>query len=118
MRSGDINPDGPNETRIMLWILAQLGERYPEALWERVNVIVASTGTRKIKSNKKGSADIRGICQGLAFELEVKRPGETQTASQIKRQGEVIRAGGCYAVVHNPTEAFAVVDACIARLRG
>jgi len=101
----------PSETRLMLWILAQLCERYPDDLWERQNVLRAQAGKRFIKANTIGSADIKGCHRGRFVELEVKRPGETQTPEQVDRQADVIRAGGVYAVVHNPTEAFAVVDA-------
>lgn len=102
---------GPTETRIMLWILAQLDDKYPDGLWERQNVVAAQAGDRFIKANKKGSADIRGCYKGRYIELEVKRPGEGQTPAQKQRQIDVTRAKGIYAVVHNPTEAFAIVNA-------
>lgn len=110
MRSGEINEDGPSETRIVVWIIAQLRERYPDGLWERQNVIAASTATRFVKAGVKGQADIRGVYFGHYYELEAKKPGEHQTPAQIKRQADVIRAGGTYGVVHNPEEAFKIVD--------
>lgn len=110
MRSGEINKDGASETRIVSWILAQLKDRYPDGLWERQNVIAAQAGDRFVKAGTKGQADIRGLCQGHYFELEVKRPGKTQSEDQIKRQKIINAAGGSYAVVNNPTEAFAIVD--------
>jgi hypothetical protein len=113
MRSGEINKDGANETRVMLWILAQLRSRYPQGLWERQNVIAAQTETRMIKAGTKGQADIRGLWRGRYFELEVKKPGQAQSEAQIKRQKVITDAGGTYAVVHNPSEAFAVVDRTI-----
>lgn len=94
----------------MLWILAQLQERYPDDLWERQNVIVAKAGKRFIKAGTTGQADIRGCHRGLYVELETKRPGEKQTPKQIQREIDVKRAGGVYAVVHNPKEAFAAVE--------
>jgi hypothetical protein len=113
MRSGEINQDGANETRVMLWILAQLRKRYPAGLWERQNVLAADMGDRFVKAGTKGQADLRGLHRGHYFELEVKKPGEVQTESQRKRQIKITDAGGIYAVVHNPTEAFAVVDRVI-----
>lgn len=101
----------PNETRIMLWVLAQLQERYPNDLWERQNVVAAQAGDRFIKAGTAGQADLRGCHRGRYVELEVKRPGEKQTPEQREREKNILRAGGTYAVVHSPTEAFAVVDA-------
>lgn len=100
---------GPSETRIMLYILAQLRERYPDSLWERQNVIVAQTGNRAIRANTPGSADIRGCHKSRYIELEVKTTTGRQTPPQINRQLNVMRAGGIYAVVHNLDEALAVV---------
>lgn len=110
MRSGEINKDGPTETRVMVWILAQLRDRYPDGLWERQNVIAAQAGDRFVKAGTKGQADIRGLCQGHYFEFEVKRPGVKQSDSQIAREKIINAAGGSYAVVHTPAEAFAIVD--------
>ncbi len=106
---------GPSETRILLYVLAQLRERYPDSLWERQNVIVAQAGDRVIRANTKGSADIRGCHQGrgstrgVYIELEIKTPNGQQTPSQRKRQEVVTRAGGVYAVVHNLAEALVVI---------
>lgn len=100
-----------NETRIMLWILAQLQERYPNDHWRRQNVVVAQADDRFIKAGTKGQADLIGCHQRFYVELEVKKPGEKQTPEQKTYEQLVLRAGGIYAVVHNPTEAFAVVDA-------
>jgi hypothetical protein len=101
----------PSETRIVLWILAQLKERYPDSIWERQNVVAAQAKDRFVKAGTKGQGDIGGCHAGWFVELEVKRPGEAQRPEQKVRQEEVRRAGGVYAVVHNPTEAFAIVDA-------
>jgi hypothetical protein len=110
MRSGELNQDGASETRIVSWILAQLKDRYPDGLWERQNVIAAQARDRYVKAGTKGQADIRGIYKGRYYELEAKKPGEYQTKDQVKRQADVTRAGGIYGVVHNPQEAFAIVD--------
>lgn len=110
MRSGEINEAGPNETRIMTWILAQLKDRYPDSLWERQNVIAAQARDRYVKAGTKGQGDIRGCHKGRYYELEVKKPGELQTEDQLKREKDVIRAGGIYGVVNNPGQAFAIID--------
>ncbi len=110
MRSGELNEGGASETRIVSWILAGLKERYPIGVWDRQNVIVAQTATRFVKSGTKGQADIRGCYRGHYYEFAVKKPGEYQTKDQIKRQAAILRAGGTYAVVHNPDEAFAIID--------
>lgn len=102
---------GPNETRIMLYILAQLSEKYPNSLFERQNVIAAQAGERFVKANKKGSADIRGCHKGVYLEIEVKRPGEAQTSAQRARQVVIRRAEGVYGVAHNLDEALAIVGA-------
>jgi hypothetical protein len=95
----------------MLWILAKLEERYPDDLWRRQNTVAARTKTRFIKAGTPGQADILGCHKGLYVELEVKRPGEVQSEKQREHEQKVKRAGGVYAVVENPTEAFDVVDA-------
>ncbi len=100
---------GPNEFRIMKWILAQLSEKYPTGLWERQNVVVAQAGDRVIRAGTVGQGDIRGCYKGHFIELEVKKPGEKQSPAQKTRQINVTRAGGTYAVVCSPQEAFAVV---------
>ena len=102
---------GPNETRIMLWVLAQLRDRYPDSLFERQNVVVAQAGDRFVKAGTAGQADIRGCYRGRYVELEVKTPTGKQSPAQRQRELNIRRAGGTYAVVHNPAEAFAVVDA-------
>jgi hypothetical protein len=109
MRSGELNEGGAAETRVMLWILAQLRERYPNGLWERQNVIVAHTKSRVVKAGTPGQGDIRGIYRGHYYEFEVKKPGGGRSENQIKRQDDVTRAGGTYGIVHNPDEAFALV---------
>lgn len=102
---------GPSETRILLYILAQLRERYPDSLWERQNVIAAHAGDRFLRANTVGSADIRGCHRSRYIEFEVKTPTGRQTPSQKKRQEVVTRAGGVYAVVRSLDEALAVVVA-------
>jgi hypothetical protein len=94
----------------MLWVLAQLKQRYPESLFERKNVVVADAGDRFIKAGTPGQGDIGGCHRGRFVEFEIKKPGEKQTAKQRAREEDVRRAGGIYAVVHSPTEAFSVVD--------
>lgn len=102
---------GPSETRILLYILAQLRKRYPDGLWERQNVVVAQADERVIRANTVGSADIRGCYKSRYIELEVKTPSGRQTPSQKQRQDNIKRAGGIYAIVHNLDEALAVVQA-------
>lgn len=116
MIKSDPNSPGPSETRILLYILAQLRERYPDSLWERQNVIAAHAGDRFLRANTVGSADIRGCHTGrhragIYIEFEVKTPTGRQTPSQKKRQEVVTRAGGVYAVVRSLDEALAVVAA-------
>lgn len=102
---------GPNETRLLLWILAQLKDRYPDSHWRRQNVIAAQAEDRFVKAGTAGQADIIGCHQRLYVELEVKKPEGAQSKKQRDYEALVVRAGGVYAVVRNPTEAFAVVDA-------
>lgn len=107
-----------SETRIMTWVLAQLQEHYPEGLWERQNVVVAQAGDRFVSAGTIGQADIRGLYHGIYFEFEVKREGKKQTPAQVRRQNNINDAGGVYAVVHRPQEAFDVVNATLKRIRG
>jgi len=107
---------GPSEKRYQDWILVKLMERYPESLWERQNVVAAKAEGRDgkkrfIRAGTPGQGDIRGCHLGWYIELEVKRPGEQQSQKQRDRQERIRIARGVYAVIHNPTEAFAVVDA-------
>jgi hypothetical protein len=114
MRSGEINKDGASETRIVHWIIAQLRARYPRGLWERQNVVAMEAGKdRFIKAGTKGQADIRGLYRGFYFELEVKKPGGVQSEVQHEREAKIMDAGGYYAVIHSPSEAFAIVDGVV-----
>lgn len=109
VRTKTKGPVGPSETRLVHYILAQLQDRYPDDLWERQNVVRVAAEDRFIRANTKGAADIRGIHQGRAIELEAKLPGEVQTAAQIERMKRVRQAKGIYEVVHSLVEALAVV---------
>lgn len=101
----------PSETRVMLHILAQLRERYPEGLWERQNVVATRAGNRFVRAGTRGQGDIKGIYKGRLVELEVKSAKGKQSKRQKKRQENITRAGGIYAVVRNLNEALAVVAA-------
>ena len=108
---------GPSEKMILNYILAQLKLRYPPpySLWERQNTVAVAGeddkgNSRFIRAGTPGQADIKGCHKGRFIELEVKRPGEEQTAKQRVRQEVVRGAGGIYAVCFCPADAFAVVD--------
>lgn len=101
---------GPSETVIVRYIIAQLSEKYPNDIWERQNVVMAQAVDRVIRAGTVGQADIRGCHAGRYIELEVKKVGKKQTPAQLQRQINVTRAGGTYAVVHSPQEAFAIVE--------
>lgn len=100
----------PSETRLVLWVLAQLCEHYPDSLFVRQNVAAVSAGDRFVRAGTPGQADIRGCHRGHYIELEVKRPGKKQQPNQRAHEARVTKAGGTYAVVCNPLEAFAIVD--------
>lgn len=69
--------------------------------------------------SRQGIPDIWGIIDGRVFALEVKRPfiGEP-TGIQMETISEINRAGGYAAVVHNPNEAYAVIDRALRAGRG
>ena len=90
---------GPSETRIMMHVLAQLQDKFPDGLWERRNVIAVDTGHGFVRANKKGTADISGCYRGRYVELEIKVPGGIQSKAQRSRQEQVELAGGVYSVV-------------------
>jgi hypothetical protein len=99
----------PNETRIMLYILAQLRVRFPGGLWERQNVLVAKAGTRTVRAGTVGQGDIRGCYRGRYIEIEVKTPTGRQSPEQRKREHDVTAAGGVYVVAHSLEEALAAI---------
>jgi hypothetical protein len=132
---------GPLEKDIQAWILASLGVETPprwtvskktgQGRWVRTGIYVsrdgraywwrANAGQRVyttegggrglFKAAPTGTADILGVCCGVACALEVKREGETQTQDQRDWQAIHEAAGGVYAVVRSPSEARAVVEA-------
>jgi hypothetical protein len=101
-----------NETRLMLYILAQLRLRHPDGLWERQNVIVAQAGPRTVRAGTPGQGDIKGCYHGRYIEIEVKTAAGRQSPEQRKRQADVTRAGGIYVVARSLDDALAAVQAC------
>ncbi len=101
----------PSETRILLYILAQLRQRYPSGIWERQNVLAAQAGNRFVRAGTPGQGDIKGIYKGRLVELEVKSAKGRQSKKQKAREAKITQAGGVYAVVRNLDDALAVVAA-------
>lgn len=51
-----------------------------------------------------GIPDFCGIWRGRPFFIEAKAPGGVQTPNQIKRQEEIVAAGGWYLLVENVSQ--------------
>lgn len=74
-------------------------------------------GTGLFKAAPKGTADILGVCCGVAMAIEVKRDEqEHQTPDQRAWQAMHETAGGVYVVARSPNEARAA-DAAVRKAR-
>lgn len=61
---------------------------------------------RFIRFGRNGSADITGICMGRRLDIEVKRPGCKQSASQKEFESLIKSNGGIYFVAESLDEAL------------
>jgi hypothetical protein len=103
---------GPNETRIQTFILAQLSREprcavlMPDgklhgdpdfvALFWRQNTGAATAGDRLIRFGIPGQSDITGVVRGRRVDIEVKKPGGSQTTVQVTYELRVSQAGCLY----------------------
>jgi protein involved in polysaccharide export with SLBB domain len=95
-----------SEREIQTDVLLALQERWPRGLFYRRNVGGMKIGDRFVKFGVKGQADVAGMVEGRAIEVECKRPGEYQTKDQRNWQAAVERAGGLYIVARSVQDAI------------
>lgn len=84
------------EQSIQNAILLAVQERYPLGLFYRRNVGAVKTDHGFVKFGMAGQADIAGILNGFAIEIEVKADRGKQSEAQANWQRAVERAGGVY----------------------
>jgi len=82
----------------------------------RLGALKAADGTLAFRQRHgspmttAGDPDIHGLWRGVAFEIELKQPGEKATALQQVRLEEWARAGAVTAVIHNTQELEEVLE--------
>lgn len=93
-----------SETSIQQRTLIELQRAFPDGLFYRRNVGVArdSRSGRVIKFGVRGQADIAGIVDGRAVEIEIKSDTGRQSEAQQNWERAVRRAGGIYLVGRDP----------------
>ena len=74
---------------------------------QRINVIVARTHERTVRSATPGTADVLGACAGRPCAFEVKAGRDRQSQKQRNFQAAWERAGGIYLIVRDVEQAMA-----------
>ena len=103
------------EKTIQNAILREFGTRPDMRLW-RANAGVAWYRDRygkfrKVRFGIPGQADTTGILwDGRRLEIEVKKPGETQSPEQIKYQRIIERFGGVYILARSVYDVQSMLD--------
>lgn len=67
----------------------------------RLNVFVARTQTRTVRSAPNGTADLIGCIEGIPVAIEIKRGGDYVKKKQEEFRDQWRRAGGVYVVARN-----------------
>jgi len=106
---------GARETPLMKEILVALWREFPDGLWYRRNVGSARAGDRFVRFGMAGQADIPGILDGRAIEVEVKPDTGRQSQDQKHWQAAVERAGGVYLLVRSVDDAIDGVRKAVGR---
>lgn len=102
-----------SEAHILLDTLVRLNA-IPGALFVRRNVGRARSSTGAlVRFGLPGMADIHGIANGLAIEVETKSSTGRQTRAQRAWQIAVERAGGVYILARSADEAVTAVQRVI-----
>lgn len=95
-----------SEREIQADILLALQARWPRAVFFRRNVGGARIDNQLVRFGLPGQADVAGIVNGRAVEVEVKAPGRYQTKEQRAWQAAVERAGGLYVLARSAQDAI------------
>lgn len=91
-------------------LLAALCKAYPQGLFYRRNVGAMKIGNRYIRFGINGQADIAGIINGRAYEIETKAKRGKQSAAQKNWQRAVERAGGVYVLAYSVDDALDIIS--------
>ena len=95
-----------SEREIQTDVLLALQGRWPCGLFYRRNVGAVVIKGQMVRFGRPGQADVAGMIEGRAIEVEVKRPGEYQNKAQRNWQEAVERAGGIYVVARSVQDAI------------
>lgn len=102
------------ETDIVKEILASLCKKYIGiGLFYRRNTGAVEAAERFIKFGLPGMADISGIINGRAIEIEVKSTKGRQTQFQKNWQKAVERVGGIYILTHTVEDCLSQIESCL-----
>lgn len=91
-----------SETDIVNETLIRLCKTFPNGLWYRRNVGAMRVDNRMIRFGMQGQADIGGILNGRAVEIELKTATGRQSDSQKNWQSAVEKSGGVYILARSP----------------
>lgn len=88
-------------------VRARLQAMAPEVFHDRINVMVASRGSAKIRSAKNGTADLLCCARGRFIAVELKSDRGTQSEDQRDYELDVVAAGGVYIIGRDPDQVLA-----------
>lgn len=74
---------------------------------QRINVIVARTHNRTVRSATPGTADVVGVVESRAIACEIKAGRDRMRPAQLLFQQAWERAGGIYLIVRDVDQAMA-----------
>ncbi len=93
-------------------ILIAINEAYqPHCLVFRLNVTVARTEFRTVRSAPNGTADLIGVIKGVPFAIEVKRGRDKQRPRQIDFEHQWEKSGGVYVIAKTKEQTMADIEA-------
>jgi len=100
------------ETSVMRAILCELSQ-LPGSLWwrQQSGVFRSLSGRETVRVGIPGMADIGGMINGRAVQVEVKTPTGKLSKEQVRWQRAVERAGGIFICARSPTGVLASLTA-------
>jgi len=102
------------ETEIMRAILVAVSALPGGLFWrQNVGVFRAMTHHETIRCGVPGMADIGGMYQGKAIQIEVKTSNGRLSVEQKRWKNAVERAGGVFVLARNPAEALSTLAALL-----
>lgn len=106
-----VKPLTETEQQLQSKILLALGQRRDLKIWRSNAGDSLGFNGGVIKGLPAGHPDLSGMLRGGAwYGLEVKRPGQKPSESQVKFAAMCKQMSAHYAVVHSVDEASAAVD--------